>query len=77
MSSRTRRVVVKHFNGAKTENMKSCVIPAVEQKPDNIILHPRTSDIKTIDTPEEITMGILNLAMTCKTDTNSVFISRH
>ena len=55
--------------------MKSYVIPTVEQKPDNIILHTRTNDLKTIDTPEEITMAILNLAMTCKTDTNNVFIS--
>ena len=55
--------------------MKSYVIPTVEQKPDNIILHTETNDLKTIDTPEEITMGILNLAITCKTDTNNVFIS--
>ena len=46
--------------------MKSYGIPIVEQKPDNIILHTGTNHLKTIDTPEEITMGILNLAMTCK-----------
>ena len=43
--------------------------------PDNIILHTGTNDLRTIDTTEEITMGILNLAVTCKTDTNSVFVS--
>ena len=75
MSRSTRKVVVKHFSGAKTKEMKSYVIPTVEQKPDNIILHTETNDLKTIDTPEEITMGIINLAMTSKTDTNSVFIS--
>ena len=75
MSRNTRKVVMKHFSGAKTNDMKSYVIPTVEQKPDNIILHTGTNDLNTIDTPEEITMGILNLAMTCKTDTNSVFIS--
>ena len=75
LSRSTRKVVVKHFSGAKTKEMKSYVIPTVEQKPDNIILHTGTNDLKNIDTPEEITMGILNLAMTCKTDTNSVFIS--
>ena len=75
MSHSTRKVVMKHFSGAKTKDMKSYVIPTVEQKPDNVILHTGTNDLKTIDTPEEITMGILNLAMTCKTDTNSVFIS--
>ena len=75
MSSHTRKVVLKHFSGAKAKDMKSYVIPKVEQKPDNIILHTGTNGLKTIDTPEEITMGILNLAVTCKTDRNSVFIS--
>ena len=75
MSSRTGKVVVKHFSGAKAEDIKSYVIPTVEQKLDNIILHTGTNDLKTIDTPEEINMIILNLTTTCKTDTNSVFIS--
>ena len=69
------QVVMKYFSGAKTKDMKSYVIPTVEKKPDNIILHTGTNDLKTIDTPEEITMGILDLAMPCKTDTNSVFIT--
>ena len=75
MSRSTRKVVMKHFSGAKTKDMKSYVIPTVEQKPDNIILHTGTNDLKTIDTPEEMTMGILNLAMTCKTVTNIAFVS--
>ena len=75
MSRSTHKVVVKHFSGAKTNDMKSYVIPTVEQKPDSITLHTGTNDLKTIDAPEEITMGIPNLAMTCKTGTNSVFIS--
>ena len=54
--------------------MKSYIIPIVKQKLDNIILHTGTNDLKTIDTPEEITTGILNLVMTCKTYTNSAFI---
>ena len=76
MSGRTCKIVEKHFSGVKTKDMKSYVIPTVEQKPDNIILHTGTNTLKTIDTPEEITMGILSLVMTCKTDTSSVFISR-
>ena len=66
---------MKHFSGAKTKDMKSYIIPTVDQKPDNIILHTGANDLNIIDTPEEITMGILNLAMTYKTDTNSAFIS--
>ena len=73
MSSRTHKVMVKYFSTAKTKDMKFYVIPTVEQKLDNIILHTETNNLKTIDTPEEKTMGILNLAMICKTDTNTVF----
>ena len=32
--------------------------PTVEPNPGNIILRTRTNDLKTIDTPEEISMGI-------------------
>lgn len=55
--------------------MKSHVIPTVKQNPDNIILHAGANYLKTINLPKEITMGMLNLAMTSKTDTNSVFMS--
>ena len=48
--------------------MKFYVIPTVEQIPDDIIIHTGTNDLKTMDAPEEINMGILNLAMTCKTN---------
>ena len=74
MSSRTRKVVIKHFSGAKTKDMEPYIIITVEQKSD-IILHTGINDLKNIGIPEEITIGILNLAMTCKTDTNSMFIS--
>ena len=49
---RTRKAVVKHFSCAKFKDINSYVIPTVEQKPDNIILHTTTNDLKTIDTPE-------------------------
>ena len=75
ISSRTRKVAVKHFSGEKTKDMKSHVIPTVKQNPDNIILHAGANYLKTINLPKEITMGMLNLAMTSKTDTNSVFMS--
>ena len=55
MSNCTWKVAVKHLSGAKTKDMKSYVIPTIEQKPDNIILHTGTNDLKTVDTPEEIT----------------------
>ena len=74
ISTRTCKVVLKHFSGAKTKDMKSHIIVKGEENLDNIILHTRTNDLKTIDTPEEITMGIINLEMTHKTGTKRVFI---
>ena len=74
MPNRTRKVAVKHFSGAKTKNTKSYIILAVKQKHDNIILHTGTNELKNTGTPEEITRGILNLAMTCKADTNIAFL---
>ena len=71
MSSRTQKVVLKHFGGAETKNIEPYVIPTVEQKPDNVILHTGTNDLKTIDTPGEIT--ILSLAMTARR-TQTVFV---
>ena len=53
MLDRTCKVVEKNFSGVKTKDMKSYVIPTVEQKPDNIILHTGTNTLKTIDTPED------------------------
>ena len=49
MSTRTRKVVMKHFSGAQTKDMNPYVIPTVAQKPDNIILHTGTNDLESID----------------------------
>ena len=74
ISRSTRKVVIKHFSGAKAKDMTRYDIPTVKQKPDNIILRTGTNDLKTIDTPEEITKGILNLAMTCKTEAMFLYL---
>ena len=60
MSSCNRKVVVEHIRGEKTKNRKSYINSAVEQKPENIIPHTGTNDLKNIDTPGEIAMGILS-----------------
>ena len=39
MSSRARKIVMKHFSGAKTKGMKSYIIPTVEPNLDNNILY--------------------------------------
>ena len=54
--------------------MISYIIPTIEQKPDNIALHKATNDLENMDTPEDVTMGMFNLAMTYQIYTNCVFI---
>ena len=54
--------------------MKSYIIPTVEQKLDNIILHTKTNDLKNIDILEETAAEILMLAMFSKMDINGVLL---
>ena len=46
--------VVKHFSGAKAKDMKSYIIPTLEQNPETIIIHYRTNDLKSDSTPEKM-----------------------
>ena len=44
--------------------MKSHIVPTVGEKPNNIALHTETKDLKIMDTPEKVGMGILDLVVT-------------
>ena len=60
----SRSKFVKVFSlgsGATTEDMKSCLVPLIEKKPDHIILNVGTNDL-TGATPESIFEKILGLA---------------
>ena len=61
LMSRSKFVKVFSFSGATTEEMKSCLVPLSEKKPDHIILNTGTNDL-TGDTPEGIVEKILGLA---------------
>ena len=63
------------LSDAKTKYVKPYIILAVEQKPDDVILHTKANNLQNINTPEEIAVEILNLVMTCKTDIKNVLIS--
>ena len=75
LSDEKNKVVVKYFSGAKTKDMESYIIPTVEQNPETIIVHSGTSDLKRDSSPEEITRDIINLATSCKCQTNKVTLS--
>ena len=74
MSDEKNKLVVKHFSGAKTKEMKSYIIPTLEQNPETIIIHSGTNDLKSDSSPEEIARDIINLTKSCKTQANKVIL---
>ena len=67
--------VVKSFPGATTQDMKDYIKPTVARKPDQIILHTGTNDLKSSQSPTEIANDIINLAKSMKSNGTEVSIS--
>ena len=67
-------MVVKAFSGAKTKCMEHYVVPYLEQKPENIIIHVGTNDLQCTDTASKIAGRIMNLALKCSQH-SKVFVS--
>lgn len=61
LSSQEQKVVVKSFSGAKTECMNHYIVPTLKLKPDVVVLHCGTNDLKSKQ-PEEISENIIDLA---------------
>ena len=69
-------VKVRSFPGAKISCMVDHVKPTIrEDTPDNIILHAGTNDLRSEKTSSQIAKAIIELAMSLKTDENSVIVS--
>ena len=49
--------------------------PSLKNKPDVILLHVGTNNLRTDNTPEDISNDIINLATTSKTSENHIIIS--
>ena len=76
LSNKESKVVVKTFPGAKTSCMEHYMIPTLDQKPDVVILHCGTNDLKN-QQPEEVCKNIVNLGkeISRKSENTSVVIS--
>ena len=61
LSNKNKKVVVKTFPGAKVDCMKHYVIPTLQQKPEMVIIHCGTNDLKTKE-PNEVSESIVDLA---------------
>ena len=55
------RVIVKPYSGATTADMHHHVIPTIQRKPDQIVLHTGTNDLQTTE-PHQIAENIVDLA---------------
>ena len=70
-----KHVVVKHFSGAKIDDMKHYVKPTQEKQPAQIIVHIGTNDLSSNKNSDEIADEIVNFAKSIKTDENNIVIS--
>ena len=70
-----KHVVVKHFSGAKIEDMKHYVKPTQEKKPAQIIIHVGNNDLPGNKNSEEIANEIVGFANSIKTSENNVVAS--
>ena len=82
MLERRPRVIISPFSGAKF----SCKVgqywsyntfkpTLLDDKPDHIILHIRTNDLRSEKTSSQISKSLTELAMSLKSDENSIIVS--
>ena len=70
-----KHVIVKHFCGAKVDDMKHYMKPTQEKSPVQIIFHIVTNDLVTDKNSNKIAKKIVQLAKSAKTDKNKLAIS--
>ena len=66
--------VVISFPGAKTDDMESYIKPTLKNKPDRIIIHCGTNDLKN-NKPHSIADNISSLAKSSQQENNTVLVS--
>ena len=67
--------IVKSFPGATTQDMKDYIKPTIARKPDMVILHTGTNDLKSNQNPSDIANEIISLAKNIKISRTKVSIS--
>ena len=67
--------MVKHFSGAKTEDMNYYIKPTQEKQPVQIIIHFDTNDLRGNKNSDEITNEIVEFENSIKTGENNVVVS--
>ena len=77
MSYQTRAIKfsTKYYSGATTDDMKSYIQPTISNDPEFIVLHCGTNDLRQNTSETEIRLKTLELAVSCKSDSNNCLIS--
>ena len=70
-----KHVMVKHFSGAKIEDMKHYVKPTQEKQSAKIMIHVGTNDLPGNKNSYEIANKIVEFADSVKTNENNVVVS--
>ena len=67
--------VIKLFPGATTQGIKDYIKPSIWWKPNMIILHPGTNDLKSTKDPSDITNEIVQSSKKIKSNRTEVVLS--
>ena len=68
-------MVVKHFSGSTTEDMKTYIQPPVKRDPDRVIIHVGTIDLRFSEDPKTIAKNIIDIAKNSTTSKNEILVS--
>ena len=72
---KNEKASVLSFSGASSKQMMNYVKPMIEEKPEFIILHNGTNDLRSNADPEEIANNIVDVAVSCKENSSEVIVS--
>ena len=69
-------MVVKHFSGSTTEDMKTYIIqPPLKRDPDRVIIHVDTNYLRSSQDPEAIAKNIIDIAKNSTINKNEILVS--
>ena len=74
-SLKNEKASVLSFSGASSKQMMTYVKLTIEEKPDFIILHAGTNDLRSNADPEEIVNSIVDVAVSSKENSSEVIVS--
>ena len=75
LSDREEKVVVKHFSGSSTEDVKTYIQPPIKRDIDRVIISVGTNDLKSSQDPETIAKNIIDIAKNSTTNENEILVS--